>query len=471
MPCWNLYSEGKTIEMLLDKKHIHFIGVGGIGMSGLADILLERGYRVSGSDVELNNLTAKLEGLGGRIYKGHRAANIAADTDAVVYSTSITEDNPEIAEAKRRKLPVAQRAQILAELLNANNGIAVTGTHGKTTTTSLIAVMLENLKLDPTVVIGGEVELFNGNAKNGRGSYTVAEADESDASFIKYEPLYSVITNIEMEHVDHYNSLGAIMDAFRAYAKNTKKGGTIFYYRDDPNAVAVLGGIDRETMSYGNGKDADIYPADIRMDKFDTSYTCIYKGRALGEVKLKIPGRHNILNSLAAILVGLKMGFSFTDIAGAIRDFKGTKRRFHLRIDSGGVMLIDDYAHHPTEIRAVLDAARNWTGRRVIVIFQPHRYTRTLHLADEFGKCFNGVDKLILTEIYAASEEPIEGVSVKNIYDRVRSNGLSDVVIMKKEDIADNVMKLKRAGDMILVLGAGSIKDVANELSERLNTN
>lgn len=454
--------------MLEGKKNIHFVGVGGIGMSGIALVLTEMGYMVSGSDIESNSLTKKIEDLGGVIYRGHRSSNIKPGVELVVYSSSISKNNPEIMEAHKRDIPVVQRAKVLGELLNLKKGIAVTGTHGKTTTTSLISVMLENLKLDPTVIIGGEVDAFHSNAKLGRGEYVVAEADESDGSFLHLKPLYSVITNIEMEHMDYYSRLDDLIRAYSAFVLNTKKPGMVFYNYADEYSRAALKEYAGETQNFGYSKEADIYPVDIKMDGFNTSYGCVYKGELRGTVRLKIPGAHNVLNSLAAALVGLKLGLRFADIAGSIKDFKGTKRRFHLRANADDVMLIDDYAHHPTEIRAVLEACRNWPDKRIVVIFQPHRYTRTLYLAEAFGRCFKGADKLILTDIYSASEEPIEGVSVENIYDRVKADGIRDVTVMRKEEIAENVMKFKKPGDMILVLGAGSIKDVADELAEKL---
>jgi UDP-N-acetylmuramate--alanine ligase len=456
--------------VILDKNNMHFIGIGGIGMSGIALVLLKMGYKVSGSDLGSNNLTEKLTAEGAGIRLGHNHDNIPPETKVVVYSSSINDSNPEIREARKRNLLIVKRAQVLAELLNGKKGIAVTGTHGKTTTSSLISVMLENCGLDPTAIIGGEVELFKGNSKYGKGEYVVAEADESDGSFLYLKPLYSVITNVEMEHIDYYKTLEDAIDFYAAFANNTKKSGYLFYNAEDANIKKVLekfNGNKRE--SFGFSKDADIYPHEIMMNEFYTSYVCVYKNEVIGRVSLRIPGKHNILNSLAAILTGFKLGLSFENICRSIQDFTGTKRRFHLRADVDGVMLIDDYAHHPTEIRAVLDACRNWKDRRVIVVFQPHRYTRTKFLTEEFGRCFKGADKLILTDIYAASEEPIEGVSVKNIYDRVRLHGLNDVTIMNKERITRHIMDMKKPGDMIVVLGAGDIKEVSDELSEELN--
>lgn len=456
--------------MIMDKKkRVHFIGIGGIGMSGIAIVLLEMGYKVSGSDLETNDLTKKIQALGGEVSRGHAASNILNDVGLAVYSSSISKDNPELSEISKRKIPLVHRAEMLGWIFNKKKGLAVTGTHGKTTTTSLISVMLESSGADPAVIIGGEVARFEGNAKAGKGSYAVAEADESDSSFLHLKPFYAVLTNIEMEHIDHFRTLDDAKAAYRAFIDNLKKGGTLFYNYEDPNIRDILEGFRPGRKSFGLSKGADIYAADIKMKAFKTSFKCVLNGKALGRVRLNIPGRHNVLNALAAILAGLECGLKFRDIAGSLEGFSGTKRRFQLRLEKDGVMLIDDYAHHPTEIKAVLSACRNWADKRVIAIFQPHRYTRTKYLAKEFGLCFDGADKLILTDIYAASEKPISGVSVRGIYDKIRASGLEDVEIIKKEDIADRVIKIKKPGDMILVLGAGDIKKVGDELYERLS--
>lgn len=456
--------------MLLRKnKRIHFVGIGGIGMSGIAHILLEMGYRVSGSDLEQNSLTRKLQKMGGIIFTGHDSSNILKDTGLVVYSSSVSFINPEMHEARKRRIPIVHRAKLLAELFNNKIGIAVTGTHGKTTTTSLAAVMLENCGLNPTAIIGGEIEEFCGNAKLGKGKHIVAEADESDSSFLNLKPSVAVITNIEPEHLDHFKTMDDAKRAYRKFADNIKPGGILIYNHDDHSVRDALKGYKREKESFGSSRHADISPDNIKMDRFYTSFDCIYKGKDLGRVGINIPGQHNVMNALAAILVGLKSGLKFDDVREAIKDFKGVKRRFHLRSDHEGVMLIDDYGHHPTEIRVVLEACRNWKPRRLIAIFQPHRYTRTKALADDFGKCFKEADKLILTDIYAASEKPIRGVSVRSIYDRAKKSGNKDISIVKKEMIADSIMKIKKRGDMIVVFGAGDIKKVADELSEKLS--
>jgi len=450
-------------------KRIHFIGIGGIGMSGIALVLCKMGYKVSGSDLELNNLTRKLQEIGAIIFMGHHSSNISKDTGMVVYSSSVSDINPEIEEARKRNIPVVHRAVILAELFNKKRGIAITGTHGKTTTTSIISVMLENCGLDPTVIIGGETKEFQGNAKLGKGKYVVAEADESDSSFLNLKPYLAVITNIEPEHLDHFKTIEHAKRDYRKFMDNVKSGGTLFYNRDDEAICDVLKGYRGRKESYGFSEDADMYAENVKMNRFKTSFDCIYKGRRLGSININIPGRHNVLNTMASVLVGMSSGLGFGEIADAIKNFEGVKRRFHLRSDHEGVMLIDDYGHHPTEIKVVLEACRNWKPRRLIAIFQPHRYTRTKALAEDFGRCFKEADKLILTDIYAASEKPIKGVSVKGIYTRARNNGNKDVSVMRKDDVAGHIMKVKKRGDMIVVFGAGDIKKVADELSEKLS--
>jgi len=456
--------------MKLDKKkRVHFIGVGGIGMSGIAYLLLKKGYKVSGSDLESNNLTRRIADSGGVVFQSHDASNISGDVGIVVYSTSISGNNPEMAEAKKRRIRLMHRSEVLGELFSGKYGIAVTGTHGKTTTTSLTAVMLYNLGLDPSAVIGGEVKEFAGNAILGKGKYFVAEADESDSSFLNLKPRIAVLTNLEMEHVDHFKSLDDAVSAFAAFVSNIKKGGTLFYNADDANLRKAAARFRSKRGTFGFSQDADIRPENIRLEGLRSSFDCVYKGNRLGRVDLKLPGRHNVLNALAAILVGLELGREFERIAGAIKDFGGAKRRLEVRSETDGVILIDDYAHHPTEIRAVVAACRNLGLERLVAVFQPHRYTRTKLLAAEFGRCFEGVDKLILTDIFASSEPPIDGVSVKLIYDKVKASGFKDVVILKKAELADHVMKLKKKGDVVLIMGAGDIKKVADELADELN--
>ena len=452
--------------MAPDKKHIHFVGIGGIGMSALAKILAQGGHFVSGSDKEPSGITDRLKKAGAKIFYSHDAGNIPKETSTVVYSTCISKDNPELVCARRRKIKIVHRSEVLGWIFNKKKGIAVTGTHGKTTTTSLVSVMLENTGRDPTVMIGGEVKEFGGNAKLGKGVYAVAEADESDSSFLRLKPYYAVITNMEPEHLDHYKNMADITRAFKSFIGKVKRSGVIFYNHEDVESGKIVKRSKKRSRSFGFSSDADIYPLGIKMDCFKTEFDCVYEGKNLGRIKLNIPGKHNVLNALACVLVGLEMDIKFEDIAKAICGFEGALRRFQLRCETGGIMLIDDYAHHPTEIRAVIEACRNWKGKRVVAVFQPHRYTRTKLLANEFGKCFELADKVILTDIYAASEKPIKGVSIKLIYDKVKASGKTDVSVIKKELLAEHVKNIATAGDIILVLGAGDIVKVADELQE-----
>jgi UDP-N-acetylmuramate--L-alanine ligase/UDP-N-acetylenolpyruvoylglucosamine reductase len=455
-------------KKLLKKNRLHFVGIGGIGMSGIARVLLEMGYKISGSDAEPNSITGKLERMGGRICHGHNASNLPCDAEVLVYSSSISEDNPELREARRRKIRIAHRAEVLAELFNNRKGIAVTGTHGKTTTSSLIAVMLKDAGLDPTIIVGGEIDSLKGNALLGAGRHIVAEADESDSSFLHLKPFYTAITNVEMEHLDHFKTMVRIKAAYRRFIDNTKKGGVLFYNAEDANLMTIIGGYKGKKRSFGFSEKADISARNIKMNGFNTSFDCMRGGKCLGKVLLKIPGRHNVLNALMAILVGLELGLKFKDIAKAVKGFEGARRRFQLKADVGGVMLIDDYAHHPTEIRSALEASRNWKKGRLIVIFQPHRYSRTKFFADDFAGAFKEADKLILADIYAASEKAIKGVTIDRLCDKIRANGLKDVAAMEKGRIAEHVMNIKKPGDMIIIMGAGDIKKVADELCGRL---
>ena len=453
---------------ILGKKRFHFIGIGGIGMSALAKILLEMGYTVSGSDLTLNNLTKAMETLGARIFRGHRQSHLPDDTEVVVYSSSIARDNPEFSRAVEKGLPVIQRGFLLGELLNRRKGIAVAGTHGKTTTTAMISQLLERAGLDPTVAVGGEVFGFGSNARLGKGEWFVAESDESDGSFLYLKPDIAVVTNVEMEHSDYYSSFDKVIEAYSLFVGNIRQGGLLVAYGEDKNIDKLIRRRDVVTRTYGWVPGATVYPQDVRIDGFGSTYQCVFKGARIGTVRLVVPGRHNILNSLAVILVGLSLGVSFDRISAGLGDFRGTKRRFQVRSEARGITLVEDYAHHPTEIRAVLETAKSLGKGRIIVVFQPHRYSRTKCFAEEFGRCFALADRLILTDIYAASEKPLRGVSVRTIYDGAVSNGMKDVVIEKKEAIADRIMGDVREGDVILILGAGDIREVADTLAKRL---
>jgi len=453
--------------MLDSNAKIHFIGIGGIGMSGLAQVLLSKGYIVTGSDIKPNNLTELIESKGARVYKGHKDSNID-DSQIVVYSSSISKDNPELREARRRNLRILHRAELLAELMKEKIGIAVTGAHGKTTTASMISDILIRAGHDPICILGGESASLKGNACIGKGKFLVAEADESDGSHLHLEPMFAVITNIDREHLDYYKNTEDILKTSLLFLEKIQQGGTFFGSIDNDFIRKILLNYDRKFKTFGLSGEADLYATNIRLNGLNSAFDCIYRGERIGTINIKVPGIHNILNALAAILFTLHIGIDFEVIRDALYKFRSAKRRFEIYPDTNGVTLIEDYAHHPTEISATLEACRLLKPRRLVTVFQPHRYTRTKELQDEFGSCFGLSDKLILTNIYAASEPPIEGVSIKNIFDKVMERGLKDAHIMPKENIADYLFDNSRDGDLIAVLGAGDIGEVARDLGERL---
>jgi len=456
--------------MLSKVKNIHFIGIGGIGMSSLALILLDRGFHISGSDLRQSDLTEKIKKKGGRVFIGHQPSNIPETTELVVYSSSIPNNNPEIIKAKRKKLPLVHRADVVAELLNSKLGIAVTGAHGKTTTTALSALLLTKAGFDPTVIIGGEVDFFKGNWRNGLGDFVICEADESDGTFLNLRPAYAILTNIDEEHLDYYKDLKGVIKANRAFMKTVKADGCLITSCDDLNIKQLLKKYRRRFLTYSlfEGSGADIYPKNIRMEQLHTSFKAVFQGKDLGLFKLNIPGRHNVENSLAAILLGLELGVDIGVIKKALLLYTGALRRFQIKGNINDIMVVEDYAHHPAEISATISTCRNWPGRRVIGVFQPHRYTRTKFLKEKFGKSFLGLDELILTDIYSASEKPIDGVSTRIIYDEAVKNGQRNIRLIKKEKILPYLSKTLRPNDTVLVLGAGDIGEISDELVKKL---
>jgi len=455
--------------MLQKIESVHFIGVGGIGMSSIASILLERGFDISGSDLRANRLTDRLAKRGAKIFIGHRASNLRDNTGLVVYSTSIDDANPEIQKARERKIPIVHRSDIVAELVNTKSGIAITGAHGKTTTTALSGLLLTRAGLDPTIIVGGEASYLNSNWRNGKGDYAVCEADESDGTFRKLKPAYAVLTNIDREHLEHYKDFEGLITANKAFIENIKEAGCLITSYEDPNIQRILKGYKGKYFTYSiSRKEADIYAGRITMNKFHTAFQAVYKGKILGSFELNIPGRHNVENSLAVILLGIELGINIDIIKGALSEYKGTLRRFEIKGEIDGIMVIEDYAHHPREIMATIAACRNWPARRLIGVFQPHRYTRTQFLKDEFGKSFLGLDELILTDIYSASEKPIKGVDAKTIYNEAVKNGQKNARVLRKDEIAPYLLKILKANDMALILGAGDIGELSNELVKGL---
>ena len=455
-------------------RRIHFVGIGGIGMSGIAELLANQGYEVSGSDAKASDVTSRLAELGVTFYQGHRATNVG-EADVVVVSSAIPQNNPEVLEARRRHVPVIPRAEMLAELMRLRFGIAIAGAHGKTSTTSMIALMLERAGLDPTAVIGGRLSVFGSNARLGRSHYMVAEADESDRSFLKLSPSLAVITNVDREHMETYGSFDNLLQAFQDFAEKVPFYGAAVLCADDPHLRAMADRIGRRVITYGITTDrADFVGTDVKLASGGSR--CVVQHRpgrsgkgTLGAFTLQVPGRHNLLNALAAVAVGIELGLPFERIASALREFRGAERRFEFKGEKKGVTVVDDYGHHPTEIAAVLEAARTLGATRVVVAFQPHRYTRTQQLMQEFADVLGGADVVVLTDIYSAGEDPIEGVTVEALAQHTRSRAGGRVqVVHELEDVAVHVARLARSGDLVITLGAGSIGTVGPRILELL---
>src|SRR5215211_5949841 len=407
-------------------QHVHFVGIGGIGMSGIAEVLVNLGFRVSGSDLKRSNVTDRLQQMGVEIFEGHSAENVG-HPHVVVRSTAVRNDNPEVVEANRRSIPVIPRAEMLAELMRLKpHTVAVAGSHGKTTTTSMIATVLAGL--DPTVVVGGVVGAMGSNARLGKSDLMVVEADESDRSFLMLSPTFAVVTNIDREHMDSYADMDDVRKSFADFVNKVPFYGASVLCLDDPHVQAVIPEVVRRRITYGLSAQADIAAREVRYDKqFGSVYQVRLMGEPVGEVSLRVPGLHNIYNSLAAIAIGLELEVPFATISKAIGEFKGVDRRFQFKGEAAGVLVVDDYGHHPTEIRATLVAAKlGSAGRRMVVLFQPHRYSRTQDLMDEFARSFNNADVLMVTDVYAASEQPIEGVSGEALVEAVRRFGHKD---------------------------------------------
>jgi len=448
------------------RNRIHFIGIGGVGMSGLASIYLHKGYKISGSDLNGNDRTEELKANGAKIYIGHSARNIPSDVGRVVVSTAINTDNPELAAAHKRGLPTIHRSDLLAELfLDSTCGIAVAGCHGKTTVSSMIATVLKCAGKDPTCVIGGHVAALNGNSSTGDSNLLVAEADESDATFLKYFPQYGVITNIDNDHMDHYSSLEAIIRAFELFASHISTEGALFLCADDPITRNLNLPERLRTITYGITTAADLMAENIDLHPFGSSFDLTLGGQSYGRFTLNVPGRHNILNSLPVIGFCLETGMSLEAIQNGFNFFHGAGRRFEIKGKFEGITVIDDYGHHPNEIKATLEAASSLGARRVVVVFQPHRYSRTLFLSQEFGRCFDNCDKLFITDIYAASEKPIPGVTSKVILDHMPVAHRRKVKMVKNvDDVKYHLLNYVEPGDVIFTIGAGNITRIGPEI-------
>jgi UDP-N-acetylmuramate--alanine ligase len=452
-------------------RRVHFVGIGGIGMSGIAELLVNLGYGVSGSDARRSTLTDRLETLGVTVQVGHAAANVGA-ADVVVYSAAVRADNAELVEARARRIPVIPRAEMLAELMRLRFGIAIAGAHGKTTTTSMIALVLEQAGLDPTAVIGGRLSAFGSNARLGRGEYMVAEADESDRSFLKLSPSIAVVTNIDREHMEAYGSFEDLQQAFVDFANKVPFYGAVVACADDAALARILSRFTRRVITYGvDARGANIAATEVMLEGYGSRCTVLDHGQPLGTLELRVPGRHSVQNALAAIAVGLELDVPFDAIAEALGSFRGAERRFELRGVVGGVSVVDDYGHHPTEIAAVLAAARAVKPERVIVAFQPHRYTRTRDLMNEFADVLAEPDEVVLTDIYAASEDPIPGVTVETLAAAVNRRRRQPVHIVRPmQEMAGAVGELAQPGDLVLTLGAGSIASLAGAVIGVLET-
>ncbi len=443
--------------MFRKARHLHFVGIGGSGMSGIAEVLVNLGYPVSGSDLVSSPATRRLKKLGARVHRGHRAEHVG-DADVVVISSAVRKDNPEVVEARRRLIPVIPRAEMLAELMRMSYGVAVAGAHGKTTTTGMIAEVLTRGGLDPTVVIGGRIGKLGSGAKLGKGEMMVAEADESDGSFLKMKPTIAVVTNIDREHLDHYADLAAIEDAFVAFLSRVPFYGAAVVCLDDPNVRHILSRIDRKVITYGLSSEADVTATDLVVRGFEASFVARRHGARLGPVRLQVPGRHSVNNSLAAVAVGLELDVPFRTIVAALASFRGADRRFQKKGEAFGAMVLDDYGHHPTEIAATLQAVREGFGARTIVVFQPHRFTRTKALLEEFGRAFFLADRVVVTGVYPAGETPIAGVDGSAVADAMSRHGHPSVVHEPRlEKIPDLLRGMVRPGDIVLTLGAGDV--------------
>jgi UDP-N-acetylmuramate--alanine ligase len=440
-------------------------------MSGIAEVLLNLGYQISGSDVKLSPITERLAAMGARVYEGHAALNVGG-ARALVVSSAVDEQNPEVQEARRLQIPVIPRGELLAELMRLKYGIAVAGSHGKTTTTSMTATILNYAGLDPTVVVGGRVGTMGGsNARLGHSDFLVVESDESDGSFLNLSPIIAVVTNVDREHLDHYLSLDAIRAAFLEFVNKVPFYGAVIVCLDDANVQSLLPEIRRRTITYGTTAQADMEASEIDCGPFASEFRLRYRTADLGRFHLRIPGRHNVLNAMAAITVAMELEVKPATIREALATFNGVDRRFQVRGKERGITVVDDYGHHPTEIRATLDGARVCGFRRIHVLFQPHRYTRTFHLMDEFAGAFNQADSVFVMDIYAASEKPIEGVTAESLVERIRQFGHRGVEYVGTIDGGVEALLAAAAdGDLVLTLGAGNVWQAGEKVLEKLRS-
>jgi UDP-N-acetylmuramate--alanine ligase len=458
--------------MFLHVKYVHFIGIGGIGMSGIAEVLCNLGFQVSGSDLKKSKVTDRLEKLGITVYEGHAAENVG-DAQVVVYSSAVRDDNPEVVIAKHKNIPVIPRAEMLAELMTLKPySVAVAGSHGKTSTTSMVATILGNAGIDPTTIVGGVVDTLGSNARLGSSDWMVAEADESDRSFLMLYPTIAIVTNIDREHMDSYADMIDVLSCFRDFVNKVPFYGAAILCLDDPNVQAIIPFVKRRRVTYGFTAQADVSAHDVRYDdRFGSVFNVMEGDQMLGEMRLPVPGKHNVYNALAAIAVGLELEIPFEKIREGMSKFKNADRRFQFKGEAQGVTIVDDYGHHPTEITATLTAAKNGSGgKRTVVIFQPHRYSRTQDLMEDFARSFNNADVLFVCDIYAASEEPIDGVTAEVMTEKIRQFGHKNVhFIGDIETAVEKVRGYLREGDLLITLGAGSVSKLSEQMLEMLS--
>lgn len=446
--------------------HIHFVGIGGIGMSGIAEVLLNLGYKVSGSDIRKTDITRRLHHLGAKIYYQHHRKNIGG-AEVVVFSSAVKEQNPEIREASERLIPVISRAEMLAELMRMKYGVAVAGTHGKTTTTSLIATVLAHAGLDPTVVIGGKLNSIGSNAKLGQGDFLVAEADESDGSFLKLLPTIAVVTTIDPEHLDFYQGIEQIRRTFLQFIDKIPFFGLAVLCLDQENVQSLIPQLKKRFTTYGLSSQADFQARDMSFDGPRSSFELVHRTKPLGRLTVQMPGIHNVYNVLATVATAFELDIDFKTIQEALAEFSGIQRRFQLKAEIGDILVFDDYGHHPVEIKATLRAAKSGWKRRIVAVFQPHRYTRTKALFDDFLTAFYEADVLVITDIYPAGEDEIEGVHSRNLIDGIREHGHRDVrYISDRQEILKYLSTVITPGDLVITLGAGDIYRVGEDLIE-----
>ena len=451
-------------------KKIHLVGIGGIGMSGIAELLLSLGYGVSGSDLKDSPETSRVTDLGGEVFSSHKREHIEG-ADVVVYSSAVSDDNPEIVEAKERHIPVIPRAEMLAELMRYKYGVVVAGAHGKTTTTSMIASVLTCGKMDPTVLVGGRLDILGwSNAKLGQGDILVAESDESDGSFMTLTPTIAVVTNIDLEHIEYYGDMDALRQSFVDFVNKIPFYGTAFLCIDNEEIQNIIPRLSKRYITYGMTSRADIRATEIERNKLDVNFEIIYKNRSLGRVVVGMPGNHNVRNALAAVSVGLELEIDIEDIKKGLMDLGCLERRFQIKGEKRGIIVIDDYGHHPTEISATLETAKEcWPEKRLVVIFQPHRYSRVKALFDRFVTSFNQADVLLVAPIYSAWEEPIKGVDAEWLHRGIREHGHREAILCHGHDeIVRLLLDLIKPGDVVITLGAGDIYAVGEELLKML---